>query len=214
MTKTTKKLDIEETVNEEVGKPEAVSPRINEVSEVTQVEKAPPGKRTKKDRSPAQIAAFEKMLRMRRSKAELQLIARDKRDQEKRELEDEADEIIEQERVVKKKPRRKIKRPIIVKEESSSEEEPQVIYVKKRRKPTRQVKKSRKVIYEDSSSSGEEEEVDKPTRRPKRIEKGDGEEKVRADKPDEYKNVNQSHPLNPANCKAMNKLLLMRSMGF
>ncbi len=205
MTKTTKNLDIEETQNEDVGKPNDVQETTEEVP--TQIEKQ---KRTKKDRSPAQIQAFEKCLKSRREKAELQRIKKSETDKHKKEMEDEADDIIGEEikQTIKKK---KKKKPIVVKEESSSEDEPQVIYVKKRRKVKR---KKKKVIYEDDSSSEEDDEEEKPKRKPKKIEKDAIVKEV--DKETSLKNEPRTNvnPLNPVNCKAMNKLLLMRSMGF
>ena len=82
MTKTTKKkLDIEETENDEIGKPNDIQ---ETTAEPTQVEKP---KRTKKDRSPAQIAAFEKCLKQRREKAELQKLKKQKEQEAKQEME-------------------------------------------------------------------------------------------------------------------------------
>ena len=73
-------------------------------------------KRTKKDRSPAQIAAFEKCLKQRREKAELQKLKKDKELKEKKLLEEEVDEELEEENieVKKKKVIRKKKKPIIL----------------------------------------------------------------------------------------------------
>jgi ElaB/YqjD/DUF883 family membrane-anchored ribosome-binding protein len=77
----------------------------NEITEeqtqepVIDVEKS---KRTKKDRSPAQQAAFKKCLEARKKRAEEQLALKEKKDKMKEEVEEEVEQHIKQ---VKRKPR-------------------------------------------------------------------------------------------------------------
>ena len=118
----------------------------NEITEeqiqepVIDVEKS---KRTKKDRSPAQQAAFKKCLEARKKRAEEQLALKEKKDKMKEEVEEEVEQHIKQ---VKRKPKKKV----VV--EQSSDDEPEVIYIKK---PKRRKAKKR-VIVEESSDSEDE----------------------------------------------------------
>ena len=97
-----------------------------------------PVKKKKRDRSPAQIAAFEK------AQAKL----REKRAAAKK---------LKEEKVVKpKKTKAQPKAQVIHFEESSSEEEPEpVVYVRRRKKKKQP---QRQVVYYSSTSSDEEEE--------------------------------------------------------
>lgn len=149
-------------------------------------------KRTKKERSPAQQKAFEKCLDARRKRAEEQRALKAQNNDMKEEVENivqnEETEIkpIRQSTQSKRKQRKK---PIIVKEESSSsDEEPQVIYIKRKKKK----KKKKKYVESDSDSDSQEEvaTVDK--------------NKEKQDKP----------LTKPKNDLYINKLMLMRSMGF
>ena len=180
MTKATKQFDSDEEddFNEESPQDPAPIP----------VEK-PLQKRTKKDRSEAQKASFEKCLAARRKRAEEQLALKAQNDDIKQEVEQQVGEEVSQKISKQKTKRRPRKKPIIVKEESSSsDEEPQVIYIKRKGKK----KPKKRIQYE--SSSEEDTAPDKKEEAPPK-------EAQKPDKP------------NPDNVY-MNKLMLMRSMGF
>jgi len=180
MTKATKQFDSDEEhdFHEELPQEPAPIP----------VEK-PLQKRTKKDRSEAQKASFEKCLAARRKRAEEQLALKAQNDDIKQEVEQQVEEEIHQ-KISKQKPKRRPrKKPIIVKEESSSsDDEPQVIYIKRKGK-----KKPKKRI-EYASSSEEDTPPEKTSKEPVQEQK-------------------QEQKQNPDNVY-MNKLMLMRSMGF
>ena len=94
MTKSTKNIDIEEYENEVYENP----------GEFEETNEAPPpvekAKRTKKDRSPAQLKAFERCLAMRKKRAEEQLALREKKAAEMQTIDEQVEEHIHK---VKKK---------------------------------------------------------------------------------------------------------------
>ena len=167
----------------------------NEITEeqtqepVIDVEKS---KRTKKDRSPAQQAAFKKCLEARKKRAEEQLALKEKKDKMKEEVDGEVEQHIKQ---VKRKPKKKV----VV--EESSDDEPEVIYIKK---PKRRKAKKR-VIVEESSDS--EDEYVKP-KKSKSVEKQSAINKA------QMKQEAQAQEEEQQEQEYISKLDLMREMGF
>ena len=195
MTKSTKNIDIEEYENEVYENP----------GEFEETNEAPPpvekAKRTKKDRSPAQLKAFEKCLAMRKKRAEEQLALGGEKAAEMQTIDEQVEEHIH--KVKKKKP---VKKKKVVIEESSSDDEPEVIYIKKhkKRKP-----KTKRIVIDESSSSDDEIRIkDHRPREPKQVEKQSAINKAKVKEEEEQSVAEEQQP------KYVNKLMLMKSLGF
>ena len=196
MTESTKNIDIEEYENEVYENP----------GEFEETNEAPPpvekAKRTKKDRSPAQLKAFEKCLAMRKKRAEEQFALRGEKAAEMQTIDEQVEEHIH--KVKKKRP---VKKKVVI-QESSSDDEPEVIYIKKHKK--RKPKKKRIVIDESSSSDDEIRIKDYRPREPKQVEKQSSINKAKA-KEEEEEEEQVAEEQQP---KYVNKLMLMKSLGF
>lgn len=111
----------------------------------------------KKQRTPAQIEATNKMIEGRRKRAQKQKMAKQNKKIPQPDIIESSDESGDD---TPPPPAPKIKKPkkkIIYEDETSeSEDEPEIVYVKKR-KPKKTKKPKKKIIYEDETSESEEE---------------------------------------------------------